>query len=74
MTLPGFLAKIAGGLGDLLMALGIRNMFYSHNVNQLLVQEWYSAARAKADLDYPQTPVSEGIRDFFAWRRESRGR
>lgn len=75
VTLPGFLAKIAGGLGDLLKALGIRNMFYSHNVNQLLVQEWYSSARAKADLDYPQTPVSEGIRDFFAWRRESsRGR
>lgn len=67
ITLPDGLVHAVGWLGDLLMKLGIKVSFYSRNLNQLLVEEWYNCSRARAELDYPQTPVSEAIADFFRW-------
>lgn len=68
LTLPDGLVHMLGRLGDLLMKLGLKVQFYSHNMNQLMVEEWYDCSRARKDLDYPQTPVSEAIADFFRWR------
>ena len=68
LCLPDTLVHAVGWFGDLLMKLGIKVSFYSHNLNQLLVEEWYNCSRARKELDYPQTPVSEAIADFFRWR------
>ena len=67
-SVPDTLMHLVGFVGDLLMKLGCKVPFYSHNINQLLVEEWYSCARAQKELDYPQTPVSEAVADFFRWR------
>ena len=68
ICLPDWLAHGVGFLGDCLRKLGFRVSFYSHNVNQLLLEEWYCCSRAREQLDYGQTPVSEAIADFFRWR------
>jgi dihydroflavonol-4-reductase len=68
LCLPDGLVHLAGWFGDLLMKLGCKVSFYSHNVNQLLIEEWYDCSRARKGLNYPQTPVSEAIADFFRWR------
>lgn len=68
LCLPDGLVHLTGWLGDLLMKLGCKVSFYSHNVNQLLVEEWYDCSRARNELNLPQTPVSEAIADFFRWR------
>jgi dihydroflavonol-4-reductase len=68
ICLPDWLAHGVGFLGDCFRKLGFRVSFYSHNVNQLLLEEWYCCSRAREQLDYVQTPVSEAIADFFRWR------
>lgn len=71
LALPDWMVKGIGALGDLFKALGIHVSFYSHNLNQLLVEEWYSCAKAQKELGYRLTPVSEAIADFFRWRDSS---
>ena len=70
ITLPDWMVKAIGWVGDVFKALGTKVSFYSHNLNQLLTEEWYSSGKARRDLDYPQTPVSEAIADFFRWREQ----
>ena len=70
--LPDWLTLSIGRLGNLLLKLGIRNTFYWHNIRQMLWQEWYSCNKARRVLDYPQTPVEQGIKDFFAYWKKSR--
>ncbi len=72
ITIPKPLAKMSGWLGDLLKGMGIKVIFYSHNVNQLLVEEWYSGERAKRDLNYPETSIEEAITDFFKWKTSNK--
>lgn len=70
VSLPDFLVRGIGILGDVLRKAGIRNVFYSHNTNQLLVEEWYDCSRARKDLNYTQTPVRQAVMDYFAWREQ----
>lgn len=72
VTLPDFLVRLAGRLGDLLQAFGVRTMLCTHNVRQLLVEEWYDCSRARRELNFPHTPVADAIRDYFSWREASR--
>ena len=67
-TLPSPLVRLAGRLGDLLQGLGARTMLCTHNTDQLLVEEWYDASRARRELGFPATPVADAIRDYFSWR------
>ncbi|MCR5352597.1 MAG: NAD-dependent epimerase/dehydratase family protein [Bacteroidales bacterium] len=71
LTLPTVLVRLAGRLGDLLQHLGVRTMLCTHNTDQLLVEEWYDASRARRVLGFPETPVEEAIRDYFSWRGEA---
>ena len=66
-TLPSPLVRFAGRLGDLARALGARTMLCTHNVRQLLIEEWYDNAKATRELGLPHTPIEVAIRDFFAW-------
>ncbi|MBP5336070.1 MAG: NAD-dependent epimerase/dehydratase family protein [Bacteroidales bacterium] len=68
VTLPAPLVRLAGRLGDLLQALGVRTILCTRNTDQLLVEEWYDCSRAESELGLPHTPVADAIRDFFAWR------
>lgn len=70
-TIPDVVVHLAGRVGDLLRSVGIRTQLSSRNVRQLLVMEYYSNARAVAELDMPQTSIRKAISDFFAWYNES---
>lgn len=67
IVLPDFVVKAAGFLGDIFKKLGLNVSFYSHNLNQLLAQEWYDCSRARKELDYPQSPLEDAVREFFDW-------
>lgn len=68
LTLPTALVRLAGRLGDLLQRLGATTVLCTRNTDQLLIEEAYDCTRAERNLGLPHTPVSEAIRDFFAWR------
>lgn len=68
VTLAAPLVRLAGRLGDLLQRLGVRTILCTRNTDQLLVEEWYDCSRAERELGLPHTPVSDAVRDFFAWR------
>lgn len=68
VTLPAPLVRLAGRIGDLLQRLGVRTMLCTRNTDQLLIEEAYDCTRAERELGLPHTPVSDAIRDFFAWR------
>ena len=72
VSLPDPLVRLAGRLGDLIQAFGIRTLLCTRNVRQLLIEEWYDNGKASRELGLPHTPVAEAIRDFFAWREGSR--
>ena len=67
VTVPTWLMYPLGLLGNVLVKLGIRNQFFWNNLRQLTWEEWYDCSRARKELKYPRTDLSEGIRDFFSW-------
>lgn len=71
-TLPDGLVGLGGHIGDLLQGIGVRTMLCTHNVNQLIIEEWYDCSRAKRELGYTHTPVADAIRDYFSWREAAK--
>lgn len=70
LTLPDWLLRAAGAAGDGLRALGLSTEVSSNNVRQLMVHEHYDCRRAIDELQMPQRPLAEAIRDFHRWRKE----
>lgn len=70
LTLPVWLTAVAGRVGDVLRTVGVRTELSTRNVRQLAVREYYSSRLAVDELDMPQSPVSDAIRDFHRWRQE----
>lgn len=66
--IPNGLLLAAGKMGDLLRWMGVRTQLSTRNVRQLLVSEHYESGRAQVDLEMPQTPVAEAIKDFYDWK------
>ncbi len=71
VELPDGLLAVAGRVGDMLRALGVRSEVSTRNVRQLMVREYYDSSHAISDLAMPQTPLEQSIRDFYRWREES---
>lgn len=65
VVLPDWLLSVAGRVGDMLRLFGLRTDVSTRNVRQLMVRESYSADHAIADLQMPQTPIAEAIRQFY---------
>ena len=74
LTPHEFTAKAFGYVGDTLARLGIHNIALSHNIRQMLIQEFYDNSRARDELAMPSTPISESIRDFFDERSRRLGK
>lgn len=70
LTLPSWLVRFAGKLGDLLRALGIKTQLSTRNVNQLLVCEYYSAQKAQSELLMPSIPIASAIQDFWKYHND----
>ena len=67
-SLPDWMVRAAGRVGDLLRMVGIRTQLSTRNVRQLLVMEYYSCEKARSELLFTQTPVATAISDFFNWK------
>lgn len=68
ITLPSWLVKAAGRVGDMLRSQGHQTMLCSANVEQLMTEEWYDCSKAVRELAFPQTPVEDAVEEFFNWR------
>ena len=70
LTLPSWMVRTAGYVGDGLRLMGIQTQLSTRNVRQLLVREDYDNRRARQELLMPATPVRQAIADFFRWREK----
>lgn len=70
VTLPDWLLYAAGAVGDLLRLCGLRTDVSTCNLKQLMVREYYTAARAVDELQMPQTPIADAIKQFHHWQTE----
>ena len=70
VVMPNWLLAVAGRVGDVLRLVGLRTDVSTSNVRQLMVCEYYSAARTFSELQMPQTPIAEAIRQFHSWYAE----
>ena len=70
LTLPSWMVRTAGYVGDGLRLMGIRTQLSTRNVRQLLVREDYDNRRARQELLMSVTPVRQAIADFFRWREK----
>ena len=66
-TLSRKVCLAVGTLGDRLESMGKKVLFVSRNVRQLMVEEWYDNTRARTELNMPQTPIEQSIKDFFEY-------
>ena len=62
---PDWLLMAGGRIGDLMGKIGIRTQVSTRNVRQLLVMEYYDNTKARTELQMPQTPIENGIREYF---------
>ena len=70
VTLPDWLLLMAGAIGDLVRALGVRTELSTRNVRQLMVSEYYDNRCAVDELRMPETDIALSIRDFYLWRQK----
>ena len=68
ITLPNWMVRMAGRMGDILRLCGIHTQLSTRNVRQLLVYEYYDNRHACSDLRMPQSPVGDAIKAFFGQR------
>lgn len=67
ISLPNWLVLAVGRVGDLIRKMSITTQVSTRNVRQLLIMEYYDNSKARRELQMPQTPIAEAIRDFFDW-------
>lgn len=72
IELPNFLLKIGGKIGDFFRWLGIKTDVCTMNLQQLMIQEYYSNEKAKNELQMPQTDIKKAIEETLNWFK-SRG-
>ena len=69
IALPNWLLLVAGWIGDVLRAVGVRTQLSSCNVRQLMTREYYCCDKVRRQLQMPQTPIEQAVADFHAWRQ-----
>ncbi|MBP8945575.1 MAG: NAD-dependent epimerase/dehydratase family protein [Paludibacteraceae bacterium] len=67
IKLPNFLLKIMGKIGDFFRWLGIKTDVCTMNLQQLMIQEYYSNEKAKKELMMPQTDIKKAIEETLNW-------
>ena len=70
IQLPNWVLRIGGMMGDLLHKLGVSTEFTTVNINQLLVQEYYSGAKAKSELALEDTNLRKSIEGAILWFKQ----
>lgn len=68
VVLPNWLVRLAGRMGDVLRAAGVKSELSTANVRQLLAREYYDNSHGLCDLAYKQTTIEHAITDFYQWK------
>jgi len=71
IQLPDFLVLAIGKIGDLIRRCGMKTELCSMNLRQLIVQEYYSNEKVKAELSMPETDLEIAISEAICWFREN---
>ena len=71
IEIPSVFLEIAGKAGDLLRLFGIKTDVCSMNLNQLIIQEYYSNNKAKKELKMPETDLKTAIKEAVDWFRKN---
>lgn len=67
ISIPGFILKIPGFLGDIIRSVRIRTSVCSMNINQLLVLEYYNNSKIRRELQMPQTNIEQAVEEALQW-------
>ncbi len=67
IELPDWVLKTAGFIGDFMRAMGMESELSTVNVNQLLVQEYYTSDKATRELALDATDLSKSINQSLCW-------
>jgi len=70
IELPDLLLLSLGMIGDLIRKYGIKTELCTMNIRQLLIREYYSNQKAKAELNLPETDIKVAIKETFDWFKE----
>ncbi|HNX89895.1 MAG TPA: NAD-dependent epimerase/dehydratase family protein [Paludibacteraceae bacterium] len=67
IEVPDWILKLAGLAGDLLRKMGLKTDLSTINIRQLLLREYYSGEKAKAELKYKSADLKEAISEAIKW-------
>jgi nucleoside-diphosphate-sugar epimerase len=70
IVIPDFFLEVAGLAGDMLRKFGIQTEICSMNLQQLLIQEYYSNEKAKNELNLKETNLETAINEALNWFNE----
>ncbi len=71
IVLPDYLLKIAGKLGDIVRIFGIKTELCSMNLNQLIIQEYYTNKKVIQELNLTTKPLEKAIREALEWFKKT---
>lgn len=71
ITLPDFVLRLAGWMGDLIRFAGIKTSLSTVNIKQLLVREYYSNKKARKELKFVQGNIETAIAEALSWFKDN---
>jgi len=70
IDIPDFILILVGIAGDILRKSGIKTEICSMNIRQLMVREYYSNEKSKAELNLPETNLTGAVKEAIDWFKE----
>ncbi|MTI32877.1 NAD-dependent epimerase/dehydratase family protein [Xanthovirga aplysinae] len=67
LKLPAFILKFAGAGGSLINKLGGNSRLTYTSAQFLTIKNYYTSQKAVKELDFPQTPLKEAIKEALQW-------
>lgn len=72
IPIPCWIVNVVGLLGDGLRKIGVKTQVQSINTRQLCIREYYSNAKAMAELKLSETSLERAISDSICWLKRNR--
>ena len=67
VIIPDIFLKIAGMAGDIIRKFGLKTEICSMNINQLMIREYYSNAKAQKQLGLNPSDLESAITEALNW-------
>jgi len=70
IILPDLVLVVLGKIGDVVRMMGIKTDLCSMNLKQLIIREYYTNAKARNELNLPDTDIKPTIKEAIDWFKE----